>query len=220
MRRQAMSSPTTGSAMIESTRSRSTALRASQGYACCAERLFRWDDARTRRRRQAGCKARLRDRCRIRASSVLPPEQQPRLRYCRLGCACDPRGCSCGQRACYWFASRSRREGDWFSQQVSLLLIEGHNRMKIGVRARCVWVRWYVCLFVSSVFSFFQFSCDGFLSHRIPVFFHQTPVVRATACWTPATIGSGTSKRELSRNASSGSLATLHDACQDGDWKH
>src|SRR5438552_19003319 len=49
--------------------------------------------------------------------------------------------------------------------------------------------RWYVFSFVSSVFSFFKFSCDVFLSHRIPVFLHQTPVVRATACWTPAAIG-------------------------------
>jgi len=40
-----------------------------------------------------------------------------------------------------------------------------------------------------------QFSCDVFLSHRIPAFLHQTPVVRATACWTPAAIGSGTSKQ-------------------------
>jgi hypothetical protein len=43
--------------------------------------------------------------------------------------------------------------------------------------------------FVSSVFSFFKFSCNGFLSHRIPVFLHQTPVVRATACWTPPRTG-------------------------------
>jgi len=34
-----------------------------------------------------------------------------------------------------------------------------------------------------------QFSCDVFLSHRIPAFLHQTPVVRATAFWTPAAIG-------------------------------
>jgi hypothetical protein len=66
--------------------------------------------------------------------------------------------------------------------------------------------------FVSSVFSFFKFYCDIFLSHRLPVFLHQTPVVRAIAFWTPATIGSGTSKRELSVNASSGPLATLNDA--------
>src|SRR6266705_3753664 len=49
--------------------------------------------------------------------------------------------------------------------------------------------RWYVFSFVSSVFSFFKFYCDVFLSHRIPVLLHQTPVVRATAFWTPAAIG-------------------------------
>jgi len=70
------------------------------------------------------------------------------------------------------------------------------------------------------VFSFFKFYCDVFLSHRIPVFLHQTPVVKATAFWTPAAIGSSTSKREFSVNASAGPLATLNDACQDGDWKH
>ena len=39
------------------------------------------------------------------------------------------------------------------------------------------------------MFSFFTFYGDVFLSHRIPVFLHQTLVVRATACWTPTVIG-------------------------------
>src|SRR5690348_5358689 len=72
--------------------------------------------------------------------------------------------------------------------------------------------QWYSFSFVSTVFSFFKFCGDEFLSHRIPVFFHQTPVVRTTACWTPA----GTSKRELPVNASAGLLATLNGACPDG----
>src|SRR6266550_4986713 len=42
---------------------------------------------------------------------------------------------------------------------------------------------------VGMIRSFFKFSYDVFLSHRIPVFLHQTPVVRATARCPPAAIG-------------------------------
>src|SRR6266487_2641764 len=73
--------------------------------------------------------------------------------------------------------------------------------------------RWYVFSFVSSVFSFFKFYCDVFLSHRIPVFLHQTPVVRATACWTPAAIGFDSGSSVAGRFSSSkqfSSSAALH----------
>jgi hypothetical protein len=71
------------------------------------------------------------------------------------------------------------------------------------------------------VFSFFKFSCDVFLSHRIAVFLTSIVYNESERLLdTRRDRVAGTGKSEFSGNASAGPLATLDDACQDWDKKH